>query len=83
VQTMPAKEIIVIDDCSTDGNRDIAMSMGVTTITTSKNTGSKAGAQVLLAGQVPNHWLHHSASHSVFFTRFDVATWVETPLGLC
>ncbi len=46
VQTMPAKEIIVIDDCSTDGTRDIAMSMGgVTTITPTKNTGSKAGAQ--------------------------------------
>jgi biofilm PGA synthesis N-glycosyltransferase PgaC len=45
VQTLPAKEIIVIDDCSTDGTGDIAFSLGVTTIRPSKNTGSKAGAQ--------------------------------------
>jgi cellulose synthase/poly-beta-1,6-N-acetylglucosamine synthase-like glycosyltransferase len=44
-QTMPAKEIIVVDDCSSDGTGDIARSLGVTTITPPKNTGSKAGAQ--------------------------------------
>jgi len=45
VQTLPAKEIIVIDDCSTDGTGEIAISQGAKTIRPPKNTGSKAGAQ--------------------------------------
>jgi poly-beta-1,6-N-acetyl-D-glucosamine synthase len=44
-QTLLAKEIVVIDDCSTDGTGDIAKSLGVTTIRPLSNTGSKAGAQ--------------------------------------
>ena len=45
VQTMQVTEIIVIDDCSTGGTGNIVRSLGVTTITPPKNTGSKAGAQ--------------------------------------
>jgi cellulose synthase/poly-beta-1,6-N-acetylglucosamine synthase-like glycosyltransferase len=44
-QTVSAKEIIVVDDCSTDGTGDIAKDLGVTTIRPLNNTGSKAGAQ--------------------------------------
>ena len=44
-QTVPVEEIIVVDDCSTDGTGDIARSLGVRVIRPAKNTGSKAGAQ--------------------------------------
>ena len=44
-QTIPAEEIIVVDDFSSDGTGDIARSLGVTVIRPPKNTGSKAGAQ--------------------------------------
>ena len=44
-QTSPAAEIIVVDDCSTDGTGAIARSLGVTVVRPSENTGSKAGAQ--------------------------------------
>jgi biofilm PGA synthesis N-glycosyltransferase PgaC len=44
-QTILAKEIVVVDDCSTDGTGDIAKSLGVTTVRPPNNTGSKAGAQ--------------------------------------
>lgn len=44
-QTYPIKEIIVIDDCSTDETGDIARSHGVKVIRTNKNTGSKSRAQ--------------------------------------
>lgn len=44
-QTVAAAEIIVIDDCSTDGTGDIARRCGVKVIRPPRNTGSKAGAQ--------------------------------------
>jgi biofilm PGA synthesis N-glycosyltransferase PgaC len=44
-QTIPAEEIIVIDDHSTDNTGDIARSYGVMVIRPPFNTGSKAGAQ--------------------------------------
>src|SRR5262245_25659016 len=44
-QTLPARQIIIIDDFSTDDTGDIARSLGATVIRPPKNTGSKAGAQ--------------------------------------
>jgi len=44
-QTAPPVEIIVVDDCSTDGTCDVARSFGVTVVRPPANTGSKAGAQ--------------------------------------
>lgn len=44
-QTVPIREIIVIDDVSTDNTSEVAKSLGVTVIKPVKNTGSKAGAQ--------------------------------------
>ncbi len=45
VQTVPPREIIVVDDCSSDGTGNVARALGVTVIRPKKNTGSKAGAQ--------------------------------------
>jgi cellulose synthase/poly-beta-1,6-N-acetylglucosamine synthase-like glycosyltransferase len=45
VQTVSAEEIIVVDDCSTDGTGDIAASLGASVVRPPSNTGSKAGAQ--------------------------------------
>lgn len=44
-QTAPPREIIVVDDCSTDGTGDVARALGVTVVCPPTNTGSKAGAQ--------------------------------------
>ncbi|MBI4464803.1 MAG: glycosyltransferase, partial [Acidobacteria bacterium] len=44
-QTLRPSEIIVVDDCSTDGTGDVARALGVTVLRPPKNTGSKAGAQ--------------------------------------
>src|SRR3989441_4252217 len=44
-QTARPREIIVVDDCSTDGTGDVARACGVTVVRPPTNTGSKAGAQ--------------------------------------
>jgi biofilm PGA synthesis N-glycosyltransferase PgaC len=44
-QTVPPVEIIVIDDCSTDGTAEVARAHGATVVRPAVNTGSKAGAQ--------------------------------------
>src|SRR6266704_3055358 len=44
-QTARPREIIVVDDCSTDGTGDAARALGVTVVRPPANTGSKAGAQ--------------------------------------
>lgn len=51
-QTLPAEEIIVVDDCSTDDTADIARACGATVICPPANTGSKAGAQNYALGLV-------------------------------
>ena len=44
-QTIAPREILVVDDCSTDGTGDVARRLGVRVIRPDTNTGSKAGAQ--------------------------------------
>jgi cellulose synthase/poly-beta-1,6-N-acetylglucosamine synthase-like glycosyltransferase len=51
-QSVPATEIIVIDDFSSDGTGDVARAFGVTVVRPPANTGSKAGAQNFALTQV-------------------------------
>jgi cellulose synthase/poly-beta-1,6-N-acetylglucosamine synthase-like glycosyltransferase len=44
-QTVRPQEIIVVDDCSTDGTGNVARGLGATVMVPPRNTGSKAGAQ--------------------------------------
>jgi cellulose synthase/poly-beta-1,6-N-acetylglucosamine synthase-like glycosyltransferase len=51
-QTILPKEIIVVDDCSTDGTGDIARALCVRVLRPPANTGSKAGAQTAALAQI-------------------------------
>jgi poly-beta-1,6-N-acetyl-D-glucosamine synthase len=54
-QSVTPRDIIVVDDCSTDGTGDVARDLGVCVLRPHANTGSKAGAQnvALAAVQTP------------------------------
>lgn len=51
-QTLLPVEIVVVDDCSTDGTGDVARDLGVTVIRPPARTGSKAGAQTFALDKV-------------------------------
>lgn len=51
-QTVPPEEIIVVDDCSTDGTGKVAEGLGATVVRPPANTGSKAGAQSFVLDRV-------------------------------
>jgi len=56
-QTLRPAEIIVIDDCSTDGTADVARTFPVDVMRPLKNTGSKAGAQNYALKHVQTPWV--------------------------
>src|SRR5688572_11779886 len=51
-QSIPIAEVIVVDDCSTDGTAAIARAHGATVLRPPSNTGSKAGAQTFALPRV-------------------------------
>jgi cellulose synthase/poly-beta-1,6-N-acetylglucosamine synthase-like glycosyltransferase len=55
-QTVAAAEVIVIDDCSTDGTADVARQYGVRVVRPPRNTGSKAGAQNFALAEVTTEY---------------------------
>ena len=56
-QTLRPLEIIVVDDCSSDGTGDVARAMDVTVIRPERNTGSKAGAQTFALRHVTTEFV--------------------------
>jgi cellulose synthase/poly-beta-1,6-N-acetylglucosamine synthase-like glycosyltransferase len=54
-QTLKPKEILVVDDFSSDRTGEIARACGATVLRPPKNTGTKAGAQNFALGYVRTH----------------------------
>ena len=56
-QTTPPREIIVVDDCSTDDTAVVAEQLGVKVLRPPQNTGSKAGAQTFALPHVTTEFV--------------------------